>query len=113
MISGLTCHRGGVEVTFTGVCRTEGRTPMNVAYVAVRDFASLLPLRLQMNDLLRREKYGRLPRSLTAGGEPRSSCEVRRHGRRHHRGCRLRPGRRQPGPSTNGRVRHVPAALRT
>jgi len=41
-----------------------------------RDFASLLPLRLQMDDLLKREKYGQLPRSLTAGGKPRSSYEV-------------------------------------
>ncbi|MBK6019107.1 cyclophilin-like fold protein [Streptomyces sp. MBT53] len=41
-----------------------------------RDFASLLPLTLQMNDLFKREKYGHLPRSLTAGGEPRFSYEV-------------------------------------
>ncbi|MFG2802428.1 cyclophilin-like fold protein [Streptomyces pseudovenezuelae] len=48
---------------------------MNAAYATARDFASPLPLTLQMNDLLRREKYGRLPRSLTAGGEPQSSYE--------------------------------------
>ena len=41
-----------------------------------RDFASLLPLTLQMNDLLEREKYGRLPRSLAAGGKPQSSYEI-------------------------------------
>ncbi len=43
---------------------------------SARDFASLLPLTLQMNDLFQREKYGRLPRSLTAGGEPQSSYEI-------------------------------------
>ena len=41
-----------------------------------RDFASLLPLTLQMNDLFNREKYGHLPRSLTAGGKPQSSYEI-------------------------------------
>ena len=102
-----------------------------------RDFASLLPLTLPMNDLFKREKYAHLPRSLAAGGEPRSSyeigniaywspgprhrhllrprrrvhpgprhhrprrnrlggrclAEVRRRGRRHRRGSRLRLGR--------------------
>ncbi|MGW3981899.1 cyclophilin-like fold protein [Streptomyces mirabilis] len=41
-----------------------------------RDFASLLPLRLQMNDLFQREKYGHLPRSLAAGGMPQFSYEI-------------------------------------
>ncbi|WP_050370155.1 cyclophilin-like fold protein [Streptomyces acidiscabies] len=41
-----------------------------------RDFASLLPLTLQTHDLLKREKYGHLPRPLAAGGEPRSSYEI-------------------------------------
>ncbi len=41
-----------------------------------RDFASLLPLTLQMNDLFKREKYGHLSRSLAAGGKPRSSYEI-------------------------------------
>ncbi|MET8981737.1 cyclophilin-like fold protein [Streptomyces sp. NPDC004539] len=41
-----------------------------------RDFASLLPLTLQMNDLFKREKYGHLPRSLAAGGTPRFSYEI-------------------------------------
>ena len=41
-----------------------------------RDFASLLPLTLRMNDLFRREKYGHLPRALSAGGERRYSYEV-------------------------------------
>ena len=29
-----------------------------------------------MSDLFKREKYGRLPRSLTAGGKPQSSYEI-------------------------------------
>jgi hypothetical protein len=41
-----------------------------------RDFASLLPLTLQMNDLFEREKYSQLPRSLAAGGKPQSSYEI-------------------------------------
>ena len=41
-----------------------------------RDFASLLPLTLRMNDLFRREKYGHLPRALSTGGERAHSYEV-------------------------------------
>jgi len=33
-----------------------------------RDFASLLPLTLKMNDLFQREKYAHLPRALSNGG---------------------------------------------
>jgi hypothetical protein len=33
-----------------------------------RDFVSLLPLTLSMNDLFGREKYGHLPRALSASG---------------------------------------------
>ncbi len=40
------------------------------------DFATLLPLKLPMNDLFQREKYGHLPQSLAAGGEPQSSYEI-------------------------------------
>jgi len=36
---------------------------------ASRDFASLLPLTLTMNDLFRREKYGHLPRAISEQGE--------------------------------------------
>ncbi|SEC24424.1 Cyclophilin-like [Streptomyces sp. 3213] len=41
-----------------------------------RDFASLLPLTLRMDDLFKRERYGRLSRSLAVGGEPRFSYEI-------------------------------------
>jgi hypothetical protein len=41
-----------------------------------RDFASLLPLTLPMNDLSRREKFGHLPRALSTGGERTHRYEV-------------------------------------
>ena len=34
-----------------------------------RDFVSLLPLTLTMNDLFRREKFGHLPRVIASGGK--------------------------------------------
>ncbi len=43
---------------------------------ASRDFASLLPLTLTMNDLFGREKYGRLPRPLSEQGKRAHSYEV-------------------------------------
>jgi hypothetical protein len=58
---------------------TAGETVLNTTLednATARDFASLLPLTLQMNDLLKREKYGHLPRSLAAGGKPQSSYEI-------------------------------------
>jgi hypothetical protein len=41
-----------------------------------RDFASLLPLTLTMNDLFGREKYGHLPRPLSGGGNRAHVYEV-------------------------------------
>ncbi|MER6160505.1 cyclophilin-like fold protein [Streptomyces sp. NPDC001868] len=58
---------------------TAGEAVLNATLednATARDFASLLPLTLQMNDLLKREKYGHLPRSLAAGGTPQSSYEI-------------------------------------
>ncbi|NEC84891.1 cyclophilin-like fold protein [Streptomyces sp. SID12501] len=58
---------------------TAGETVLNATLddnATARDLASLLPLTLQMNDLFKREKYGHLPRSLAAGGEPRYSYEI-------------------------------------
>ena len=43
---------------------------------AARDFASLLPLSLPMNDLFRREKYGLLPRAISEGGKRTHTYEV-------------------------------------
>jgi hypothetical protein len=41
-----------------------------------RDFISLLPLTLTMNDLFRREKFGHLPRAISEGGERTRTYEV-------------------------------------
>ena len=43
---------------------------------AARDFASLLPLTLTMNDLFRREKYAHLPRAISEGGKRTHTYEV-------------------------------------
>jgi hypothetical protein len=43
---------------------------------ASRDFASLLPLTLTMNDLFHREKYGHLPRAISEEGLRSHSYEV-------------------------------------
>ena len=41
-----------------------------------RDFASLLPLTLTMNDLFGREKYARLPRAMSDGGKREYTYEA-------------------------------------
>jgi hypothetical protein len=41
-----------------------------------RDFVSLLPLNLTMNDLFGREKFAHLPRAISVRGERRRSYEV-------------------------------------
>src|SRR5947209_19379863 len=41
-----------------------------------RDFVSLLPLTLTMNDLFGREKFGHLPRSISEGGKRTRTYEV-------------------------------------
>jgi hypothetical protein len=43
---------------------------------ATREFLSLLPLSLTMNDLFRREKFARLPRAISTEGERRHTYEV-------------------------------------
>jgi hypothetical protein len=40
-----------------------------------QDFVSLLPLKLTMNDLFRREKYGHLPRAISEGGKRTKTYE--------------------------------------
>ncbi|WP_217240456.1 cyclophilin-like fold protein [Streptomyces sp. AC555_RSS877] len=58
---------------------TAGATVLNATLddnATARDFASLLPLTLRMDDLFKREKYGHLSRSLAVGGEPRFSYEI-------------------------------------
>ena len=41
-----------------------------------RDFASLLPMTLTMDDLLKREKFGHLPRALSKRGRGARTYEV-------------------------------------
>jgi hypothetical protein len=41
-----------------------------------RDFISLLPLTLTMNDLFRREKFAHLPRAISTGGKRAHTYEV-------------------------------------
>lgn len=42
----------------------------------VRDFISLLPLTLTMNDLFGREKYARLPRAISQEGNERTLTKL-------------------------------------
>jgi hypothetical protein len=58
---------------------TAGATVLDASLddnATARDFALLLPLTLQMDDLFKREKFGRLPRSLAAGGAPKFNYEI-------------------------------------
>ena len=41
-----------------------------------RDFVSVLPLKVSMNDLFGREKYGHLPRAISEGGGHQFTYEV-------------------------------------
>lgn len=41
-----------------------------------RDFVSLLPLTLTMNDLFGREKFGHLPRAISEGGKRMQTYDV-------------------------------------
>src|SRR5437762_1675356 len=41
-----------------------------------RDFVSLLPLTLMLNDLFGREKFGHLPRAISQGGKRTRTYEV-------------------------------------
>ncbi len=43
---------------------------------AARDFASLLPLAVTMNDPFRREKYAHLPRAISESGKRTHTYEV-------------------------------------
>src|SRR5437879_8659360 len=56
-----------------------GATPLTAALFeseASRDFASLLPLTLTMNDLFRREEYGHLPRPIAEEGRRGHTYEI-------------------------------------
>jgi hypothetical protein len=51
-------------------------TAMLVDSEASRDFVSLLPLTLTMNDLFGREKFGHLPRAISEGGKRARTYEI-------------------------------------
>jgi len=58
--------------------KVEGRvlTATLIDNETTQDFVSLLPLRLSMNDLFRREKFAHLPRAISEGGERAQAYEV-------------------------------------
>jgi hypothetical protein len=51
-------------------------TAMLVDSEASRDFVSLLPLTLTLNDLFGREKFGHLPRAISEGGKRARTYEI-------------------------------------
>src|SRR5438477_70729 len=55
-----------------------------------RDFISLLPLTLTMNDLFGREKFGHLPRAITEGGA--SEADFAQRSRQSQRRPAIGPG---------------------
>jgi hypothetical protein len=61
-----------IDLTING----KALTATLLDHPTARDFASLLPLRLAMEDLFRREKFARLPRALAEGGERTRSYDV-------------------------------------
>ena len=61
----LTLTVGGKVVTAT-----------LVDSASARDFVSLLPMTLTMDDLFKREKFGHLPRALSGDGEGARTYEV-------------------------------------
>ena len=85
-----TGHRSDAALPGTAANGVQGATPMKIQIKvkdavlratlldseAARDFASLLPLSLPMNDLFRREKYGELPRAISEGGKRTHTYEV-------------------------------------
>ena len=70
---------GAEEVVGTVVRFTAGSTSVEVTIdqdnPAVRDFLSMLPLTLTLEEFARREKIGYLPRKLTYSGSPGSDPE--------------------------------------
>src|SRR5207245_8859111 len=67
------------EVSAMKIRLKVGATPLTATLLeskASRDFASLLPLTLTMNDLFRREKYGHLPTPIPAEGRRAPTYDV-------------------------------------
>jgi hypothetical protein len=61
-----------IRITVNG----KAMTATLIDSATMRDFVSLLPLTLTMNDLFSREKFGHLPRALSEGGHRARSYAV-------------------------------------
>ena len=61
-----------IRITVNGKATTATLTQSETA----RDFISLLPLTLTLNDLLGREKFGHLPRAISTDGKRTHTYEV-------------------------------------
>lgn len=61
-----------IRITFNG----KAITATLIDSETTRDFISLLPLTLTMNDLFGREKFGHLPRAISDGGQRTRTYEV-------------------------------------
>jgi len=69
-----TSHTFGVEIKLTIDNKTLTATFADNG--TARDFASLLPLTLTMNDLFGREKFGHLPRAISDKGKRTHTYEI-------------------------------------
>jgi hypothetical protein len=65
---------GGMKITFNIGGKVV--TANLIDNGTTRDFVSLLPLTLTMNDLFKREKFGHLPRAISEEGERKRTYEV-------------------------------------
>ena len=70
--SSETTHNMKINITISGKTLTATLANNPTA----RDFASLLPLKVSMNDLFGREKYGDLPRAISETGPRTHSYHV-------------------------------------
>src|SRR5207248_1218822 len=65
-------HNMKININIGGKILTAGLADNATA----KDFLSVLPLSVSMNDLFRREKYGDLPRALSENGPRKNTYEV-------------------------------------
>ena len=70
--SSETTHNMKINITISG----KTLTAILADNPTARDFVSLLPLKLSMNDLFGREKYGDLPRAITEKGPRMNKYQV-------------------------------------
>jgi hypothetical protein len=70
--AGPTVKRTKLQLEFAGGTLTATLTDNETT----RDFVSMLPITLDMDDLFGREKYGHLPRALASGGKRQHDYEL-------------------------------------